>query len=162
MMEFFRLMYLAEGHANGLIKRAGMDGTNLVTFVSPVHSPRGMTLDFHNSRLYWASQDSANVQSCDLEGKDIRTAVQLAAGSRPWGFTLFEERIYVGNRAKNRVESYSKTGVDFRVLFTGSGALFHLVGLPRSDLPRTRANDCENRVCSKVCVLTPTSFSCVS
>ena len=138
-------MYLTDGRSDGSIQRAGMGGTNLITFVTPVNSPRGIAIDFKNSRLYGASEGSKNVQHCDFEGKDIQTAVQL--GSSPWGLTVFEEHIFVGNSGKNRVESYTKAGQDMRILSTGSGVLMsHLVGIPRSDLPKTRTNHCKNRV----------------
>ena len=121
-----------------------MDGTNLITFVTPVKSQRGIAVDFQNSCLYLASEGSKNVQSCDFEGKDIQTAVQL--GSSPWGLAVFEERIFVSYAFMNRVESYTKAGQDMRILSRGSSGFSHLVGIPRSDLPKTPTNHCTARI----------------
>ena len=146
----------------GSIVQAGMDDSDPFTIFSGLRSPRGITIDFQSARLYWTCKGDNTVQTSNMEGKGIRTVIQLPSGSVTYGVGLFGERIYWTNYESKTLQSSTKTGQDVRTLLTGSSAFFRFVVASNFTTPTNRTNPCEGQRCSKVCVLTPTSFSCLS
>ena len=121
-----------------------------------------LTIDFQNSRLYWTCAGSNKVQSSDIQGRDIQIVIQRATHSGPNGIGLSGDRIFWSDFESNMLESGTKSGEDVNILYGGASPLYGLALAPsRGNLVGNRTNHCENRACSKVCVLTPTSFSCL-
>ena len=108
------------------------------------------------------------MQSSDLQGHDVNTVVRLPHDSLPVGIGLLGSRIYWTNLRAKTLESSSKSGQYIQLLHnetsTDSASYLHrLAVVPRPDIPiRRRTNSCENQKCAKVCVLTPSSYSCLS
>ena len=63
----------------GIIRRAEMDGSGSAIFLSGLGNPRGITIDFDSSKLYWVEKADGKIQSSDFEGKEIRTVLTLSA-----------------------------------------------------------------------------------
>ena len=158
-------MFWTEGSVRGSISRAWMDGSNPVRLATGLHEPRGITIDFQSSRLYWTCVGDDKVQSSNMHGTNIQTVIQRPqrpTSSRPYGIALLGGRIYWTNNITKKLESQTVSGRDPRLLHTGVNPLWHLTIVPRLGLPTNRTNHCENQSCPNVCVLTPTSFKCVS
>ena len=146
----------------GSIHRAGMDGSNPETLVTGLNHPTGVTIDFALQRLYWAESGSNRIQSSDLDGRDLQLVVQLSNGSVPWGIAVLNDRIYWGNEGNYRLQSATKDGRDVQTLYTSIKGISQITIVPAPDLVNNRTNDCEGRDCSKLCVLTPTSYRCLA
>ena len=145
----------------GAIKRAGMDGSNLVTVVAGLNGPVGVTIDFDSRRLYWTEYDINKIQSSGLDGRDIQLVIQLPVGIDPWGIAILNDRIYWGNWGDNKLQSCTTNGQDIQTLYTETNDIYHVTVVPALDQPTTRKNDCAGRNCSKLCVLSPFSYRCL-
>lgn len=70
-----RLMFWSDWGTMALIGKAGMDGTNPEAFISTeLHFPNGITIDYHNSRLYWVDAKMLVIESVKLDGSDRRVS----------------------------------------------------------------------------------------
>lgn len=152
--------------AEGSIFRAGMDGSDrkiLTTIpLSGRRALRGITIDFQTSRLLWACADGDKVQSSNMDGGDIQTIITVPSNSWPFGIGMFADRIYWTNYNLKTLSSCTRTGEDYRILYTGTiSSPFHLAMVPALDPPKTRGNPCERQNCTGVCVLTPTASRCL-
>ena len=157
------IMYWTTFSRNGSVYRSAMDGSNASAIVTGQKYPSGITIDFQNSRLYWACHGDDKIQSSNMQGADFKTVVKLHRGADPRGIGLLAGRIYWTGTNKRTLESSTMTGQDFQILHNGTAYFSHLAVVPRLDLPsRTRLNHCENQCGDKVCVLKTTSFKCLS
>ena len=156
-----RIMYWTRFNA-GSIHKAGMDGSSPVKLVSGLRFPIGVTIDYASRRLYWTESTSHKIQSSNLDGRDVRLVVQLPSGSRPWGIAVFNDRIYWGNEWNNQLQSCNKDGQDVQTLYTANDDIRHITSIPAPDQPSSRKNACEGRNCSKLCVLSPSSYRCLT
>ena len=128
---------------NCTIWTAGMDGTDPHVAVSGLKLPYGIAIDLNMSRLYWTEEDMDRIQSANLDGSDTRTIVKL---SGPQGIAVLADEIFWGNWRSHELQSSSKTGGHIRTLHTHA---------------RNGVNLCESQNCSKLCVLSPSSFRCL-
>ena len=158
----YRIMYFTDLSASGSINRAGMDGSNPVKLVSRLNYPAGITIDVQNSRLYWTCYGDDKIKSSDLQGRNVQTVLRHRRGSNAWGIGLTRDRIYFTDWSTKKLWSITKTGLDVQLLHIGTTNLLHVSMVPRSGLPRSRTNHCKNHACSKVCVLTQSSFRCLA
>ena len=142
------------------IVKGGMDGSNPEILIPGLTNPLGIVIDFEASRLYWAEFNDNRIQSSNLQGGDIITAVQMS-GSGLYGIAIAKDRIFWGNYVDRSLQSSSKTGEDVRTLAVQDYYIRHITLVPDLTLPRNRTNHCDRHECSKVCVLTATSFRCV-
>jgi len=52
-----------------------MDGSNPEVFISEeLHFPNGLTVDYHNSRLYWVDAKLQVIESVKMDGSDRRVS----------------------------------------------------------------------------------------
>ena len=155
-------MFWTAASANGSIWRSGMDGSNPSKIVVGLNNPVGITIDFDDARLYWVTGGDDRVHSCDMEGQVMKTVVQLPWGAGPIGIGLLGGRIYWTLGFGQKLQSINKSGQDIQSVPLRGDIMFNLAAVPRMDLPRNRTNDCDKAHCSKVCVLTPSSYRCLS
>ena len=155
-------MFWTSYGTQGTLSRAWMDGSNAAVLKTGLSMPLGIAIDFQDSCLYWAEYASNKLQSSDFHGQNVKTILELPDGSNPVGIGVLGRRIYWTEMGKKRLQSSTKSGKDIRLLHEGTDWLHRLAVVPRSDVPMSGNNDCENRNCSKVCVLTPTSYRCLS
>ena len=145
------------------ILKAGMDGASPVTVIPGLNDVYGMIIDYESSRLYWADHGSMKIQSSNLQGGDISTEVLLSANG-PYGLGLLHDTIIWGNFHGRALQQRTiGAAANISTLYTGSHFIRHLTIVPPPyNRPPNRKNDCAGQTCSKVCVLTASSFSCVS
>ena len=148
------------------IMQAWADGTNEVEIVSGF-DPRGIAVDYKSSKLYWADWWDGVVQSSGLDGSNVQTLV-----SEPYvsAIAVDENRVYYGNwhwEVPPVMRSCNKTGGDVKTLYTGDSTtkytLMSHLALMSPHAPETgRRNECEDQICDGICVLTPSSYRCLS
>ena len=154
-------MYYTRYKPNLSIMRAGMDGSSPVTLVSASGDAYGIVIDFKASKLFWPDDDHHIIQSSNLQGGDRLTIVQLS-NVYPHGIAFAKDRIYWGESISKKLQSSTTAGDDITTLHTDSGGIRHLTVVPDFSLPRNRTNYCARHSCEKVCVLTATSFRCLT
>ena len=154
-------MYVSKNNDSngGGILKAGMDGSNPIRIVTALGEPCGIIIDYHSSRLYWADLGTKEIQSSNLEGGDIVTVITLQVG--PYGIALLGDKLYWGHYQSNAVQSCSTSGTGLRTVHDGTTITWQFT-VPAWGLSRNRTDHCEQHTCSNVCVLTPTSFRCLS
>ena len=158
-----RIMYWTTADSPGSVKRGGLDGSEVSVIVTGRSYPAGIAIDFQRSHIYWTVGGEDRVKSSDMEGNDVQTVIQLPADSGTYGIALYGNRIYVRNWSSKKVQSFTTAGEDPQDLHTNTNHLYHLAIISaRPHHPINRTNHCENRGCSKVCVLTRTAFKCVT
>ena len=156
-----RVMFWTAYTRNTYIYRSRMDGSDTSVFLTNVPRPIGLKIDFQSSRLWW-TRDLTYIESSTLEGTDIKKYATLLRSSMPSQVDFFRGRAYWVLHAGRSLQSSPVSGGSIQTLHNDAGLLQNLVAVPREHLPRNRTNDCENRKCSNVCVLTPDAFSCVN
>lgn len=144
------------------IERAGMDGSRPSSIITGLNYPHKIVIDFHNSRLYWAGWGDDTVKSSAMCGTDIQIVSRRPGESGTSGIGVYGSRLYWTNYFTKMLESSTLTGQDVQLLYSSESNLEGLTIVPRLDLPNNRSNDCAGRTCSKICVLAPSSFRCLS
>jgi hypothetical protein len=67
---------------DGSIERADFDGKNRTTIVPKggTFTPKQLTLDGKNAKLYWCDREGMRVMRCNLDGSTIETLVDTSKG----------------------------------------------------------------------------------
>jgi hypothetical protein len=67
---------------DGSIERVDLDGGNRTTIVPEggTFTPKQLTLDRRNGRLYWSDREGMRVMRCCLDGSDLETLVETGWG----------------------------------------------------------------------------------
>ena len=97
-----------------------MDGSNRSVIVPRLYSPKGLTIDFQESRLYWVSYYGGTVQSSDLNGHDVKVVVLRMKGNGPFGIVGWGEYLYWTHMASKHLGMGSKSGQDTKLLYKGT------------------------------------------
>ena len=95
---FSRYMYWTDWGETPKIERAGMDGSiwsRKVIIGDNIFWPNGLTLDYTDSKIYWADAKLSFIHSCDFDGSNRR---EVVAGERslphPFALTLSDDMLY--------------------------------------------------------------------
>ena len=114
------------------IERAGLDGSHRVILVnSSIAWPNGITIDFHNQKLYWVDAKLDKIEIMNLDGSSRRI---LLSESLPhvFGFTLLGDRLYWTDWQRRAVESVNKeTGGERKIIIN---SLTDMMGLKAVNL----------------------------
>ena len=156
-----RIMFWSTYHRRGFIYQSRMDGSHTETFISNLMFPLGLRIDFQNSRLWWTN-DHIDIMSSTLDAADIKTFLRFPRMRGPCQVAFLRGRVFWVHHWTKMLQSSDMLGGGIQTLHTDSGFLQNLIAVPREHLPMNRTNDCENRKCKKVCVLTPDAFSCMN
>ncbi|XP_064419902.1 low-density lipoprotein receptor-related protein 1B [Latimeria chalumnae] len=138
------------------IGRIGMDGTNSsVVIEMMIFRPIALTIDYVNSRLYWADENHIEFASMDgsnrhkVPNQDIPGVIAL---------TLFEDYIYwTDGKMKSLTRAHKNSGTDRMSLINSWHAMtdvqvYHSYRQP--DVPRHLCKT-NNGGCSHLCLLSP-------
>ena len=149
--------------ARNSVGRSGMDGSNPLSIISGLNGPRGIKVDFEESRIYFTVASDHKIESSNFQGGDRRTVIQVSSDSYPYGIVLLNNKIYWANLYSKTIQCCTKDGGDTEILLnTGTSGVGYLTAVPMLNLPRNRINHCAQQSCSKVCVLTTTSSRCLN
>jgi len=69
-------------HNDGSIERVDLDGENHTTIIpeGETFTPKQMTLDRKNAKLYWCDREGMRVMRCNLDGSKVETLVDTSKG----------------------------------------------------------------------------------
>ena len=149
--------------------RAGMDGTDVVQFLSGLDHPVGVTVDFDESRIYWSEYTGHSISSSSaLNSSDVFVVADNETETDdgglsvkyPWGIAVHNDYVYWGNFHDSSLQRCSKWGGEIETLLSDQGHIQQLT-TTKWNFRMTRANDCEGTNCGGICVLTPSSYRCV-
>ena len=138
-----------------------MDGSSPTALVTGLGNRRGLTLDLASERLYWTEYNSHTIRSSNLDRNDLRTVIQLPSDSKPYGIAFWNDRIYWGNAGNFKLQTCTADGQDIQTLYAETQTIRHIAIGSALNMSATRANHCEGRNCSLLCVLTATSYRCL-
>jgi len=101
------------------IERAWMDGapeSRSIIIGDNIHWPNGLTLDYGESRIYWADAKFSFIHSCEFDGSDRREVV-VGTLPHPFALTLFDDFLYWTDWQTQAIHSCNKnTGGDRKVI----------------------------------------------
>jgi len=68
---------------DGSLRRADLDGTNVVTLVPAggAYTPKQLKLDVAAQKLYWSDREGMRIQRASTDGSELETLVTVASGS---------------------------------------------------------------------------------
>ena len=150
-------MYWSKGGSDGSLSRAVMDGSELVVLVPRINEPRGVQIDFQESRLYWASAGDKTIESSDFDGQNRLVVARLPQDSWPQGLAILGDSIFWSDHYSGKLEQSFKSGPEINTLVKNEHDIKHLTLVPDPGLPNGVGNLCAHRNCSIVCVLTSSS-----
>ena len=93
---FSRYVYWTDWGEVPKIERAGMDGvqdSREVIVSDNIFWPNGLTIDYDDSKIYWADAKLHYIHSCDFDGTNRRSVIEEGL-PHPFALTLFENTLY--------------------------------------------------------------------
>lgn len=100
-----------------------MDGdpeTRSTIISDNIYWPNGLTIDYVESRLYWADAKLAFIHSCNYDGSDRRTVVDGSL-PHPFSLTLYENSLYWTDWQTKAIHTCDKlTGENRSIVFKHS------------------------------------------
>ena len=125
-------MYWTDWGKKPKIERAGLDGSHRITLVnSSVTWPNGVTIDFHEQKIYWADAKLDKIEVMNLDGSN-RGLILDKKLPHVFGFTVLGDRLYWTDWQRNTIESCNKrTGGERKTII---GSLPDLMGLKAVNL----------------------------
>ena len=137
-----------------------MDGANVSRIVMGLKDPRAIVIDFQASKLYWTDFDASKIQYSYLDGGKAHTILENLAG--PMGIALIGGKMFWGDWTNKTLQASARGGTDISAHHTDTYSIRYLTVGPDLELPRNRSNPCEGQKCSSICVLTTTSYRCLT
>nr|QIQ19559.1 vitellogenin receptor [Sogatella furcifera] len=149
-------MYWSDWGDKSVIARSGMDGLDVVDFVSAdLGWPNGITIDHGNQRLYWVDAKLASIESVRLDGKDRRKVLEHAL-AHPYSIAVFEDTIYWSDWQTLKIESANKfTGKNRRTVVQDKKKIFGIKVYHPAMYDLNEINYCFAAPCSDLCLLAP-------
>ena len=125
-------MYWTDWGRHPKIERAELDGSHRITLVnSSVAWPNGITIDFHEQKIYWADAKLDKIEAMNLDGSHRRTILDENL-PHVFGFTMLGDRLYWTDWQRRAIESTDKrTGGDRKMIID---SLPDLMGLKAVNL----------------------------
>lgn len=151
------LMYWSEWPSDS-IRRAAMDGGDLVTIILGANHASGLTQDVETRRLYWASQSRPKaIESADWDGKN-RAIVVSEDVEEPYAVALYGQFVYWSDwntgdiERVNKVDGANRTLVHSELTYSSSLLVFH-------SERQNGTNGCvvNNGGCAHLCLALPAS-----
>lgn len=153
-------MYWTDWGDHPQIGRALMDGRNSTSFVSGnIRWPNGLALDLPNSRLYWTDAKQTTIESVRLDGTDRRIILQGIV-KHPYAIAVFENRLFWSDWGTNSIQSCDKfTGKNHRTIIKEQKDIYDIT-IYHPTNHKKLYNPCVGAMCSDVCLLSGTTYSC--
>ncbi|XP_078613211.1 low-density lipoprotein receptor-related protein 2-like isoform X2 [Branchiostoma floridae x Branchiostoma japonicum] len=145
---------------NPKITRASPDGSNRLQLVSSqaeqlTGSPTALAIDYNRERLYWATVSPGNVQSCSLNGGDVRT-LWSGDSANLFGIAFYKDyALWTDNNTQSLTYGRAYTGgtlLDSRTV-TFSTPTYNIKLYDDTEQPlQTSACDQRNGGCVELCL----------
>ncbi|XP_019854787.1 PREDICTED: uncharacterized protein LOC100641362, partial [Amphimedon queenslandica] len=165
--EPYRYIFWAEGSSvsNSTIKRANLNGSNVVTIATEVVNPVAMAIDVVDLKLYWIS-DNGHVCRSSFDGSN-QGVVHVSEDVVFNGIAVFEDFIYLTNSANSSIIRINKLTTNDRpivLVYTDSNSIGP-IHVNHSLLQTTDSSDIDeclinNGGCGQGCVNTIGSYYC--
>nr|BAW33243.1 low density lipoprotein receptor-related protein 6 [Hemicentrotus pulcherrimus] len=151
-------MYWCEWDGESHIERAYMDGSNREILYQGGRAS-GLTIDYEDRRLYWASYDTNAVESTNMIGEDHRHLVTDEL-PHPFGVTQFRDFVYWSDWESQTIERCNKTSGANRTRIQG-GLDYVMDILVFHSSRQAGWNPCseENGGCEQLCLSHPNASS---
>ena len=102
-------MYWTDWGKHPKIERVGLDGSHRITLVNTsVAWPNGITIDFHEQKLYWVDAKLDKIEVMNLDGSNRRVILDHKL-PYVFGFTVFGDRLFWTQWERGAIESVNKT-----------------------------------------------------
>ena len=117
------------------IERAELDGSHRITLVNTsVAWPNGITIDFHEQKLYWVDAKLDKIEIMNLDGSNRRVILDSKL-PHVFGFTVLGDRLFWTDWQRRAIESVNKkTGNNRNVILDSVPDLMGLKAV-NLDLP---------------------------
>ena len=90
------------------IERAELDGSHRITLVkTSVVWPNGITIDFHEQKLYWVDAKLDKIEIMNLDGSNRRVILDSKL-PHVFGFTVLGDRLFWTDWQRRAIESVNK------------------------------------------------------
>ncbi|XP_050407937.1 low-density lipoprotein receptor-related protein 6 [Patella vulgata] len=152
-------MYWSDWGETPKIERAGMDGKHLTRkaiITENVYWPNGLTLDYDDSKIFWADGKLSYIHKCNFDGSDRRVVVEGSL-PHPFALTLEGESLFWTDWKTHSIHMCDKkTGLQKSVVHDNifSPMDIHVYTATRQP---TGKNPCGNNNggCSHLCLMSP-------
>ena len=125
-------MYWTDWGKHPKIERAELDGSHRITLVNTsVAWPNGITIDFHEQKLYWVDAKLDKIEIMNLDGSNRRVILDHKL-PHVFGFTVLGDRLFWTDWQRRAIESVNKKTGDNRKTIIDS--LPDLMGLKAVNL----------------------------
>ena len=125
-------MYWTDWGKHPKIERAELDGSHRITLVNTsVAWPNGITIDFHEQKLYWVDAKLDKIEIMNLDGSNRRVILDHKL-PHVFGFTVLGDRLFWTDWQRRAIESVNKKTGDNRKVIIDS--LPDLMGLKAVNL----------------------------
>ncbi|CAG9862634.1 unnamed protein product [Phyllotreta striolata] len=153
-------MYWTDWEEPSRIGYSLMDGSNDKPFVEKdIHWPNGLALDHPNSRLYWTDAKKMTLESIRLDGTDRRIILEDIV-KHPYAIAVFEDKLYWSDWATRTIQQCDKfDGKNHRTMIEEKELIYGISIYHPAQQSRS-VNPCETALCSDLCLLKGTSYSC--
>ncbi|XP_005110515.1 low-density lipoprotein receptor-related protein 6 isoform X2 [Aplysia californica] len=159
-------MYWTDWGETPKIEKAGMDGneeTRSVIVSKNIHWPNGLTIDYAESKIYWADAKLSLIHSCDFDGGNRRPVVEGSL-PHPFALTVSGDSLYWTDWHTHSIHGCNKlTGAKCFLVLDDIYAPMDIHAFMPSRQPNGR-NMCgdNNGGCSHLCLMSPTPpyFTC--
>ena len=128
-------MYWTDWGDHPKIERAGLDGSHRMALVNTsVAWPNGITIDYLDSKIYWADAKLDKIEVMNLDGSNRRVVLDDKL-PHIFGFTVLGDHLYWTDWQRRAIESVNKKTRDGRQTIIDS--LPDLMGLKAVNLNLT-------------------------
>ncbi|KAK7490751.1 hypothetical protein BaRGS_00017980, partial [Batillaria attramentaria] len=141
------------------IERAGMDGdqdSREVIVNDNIFWPNGLTIDYKDSKIYWADAKLHYIHSCDFDGSNRRVIVEGGL-PHPFALTVFEDNLYWTDWQTRSIHTCNKhTAAETMVVHEDiySPMDIHVFSAKRQPSGVNPCGD-SNGGCSHLCLMSP-------
>ncbi|CAH0560459.1 unnamed protein product [Brassicogethes aeneus] len=157
------LVFWTDWGPNPKIERAEMDGSNRKSIITEsVFWPNGLTLDYTNSRIYWADAKHNVIETAMLDGSNRKKVISKGL-PHPFALTIFEESIFWTDWHTKSISTANKaTGAGLRTIHSQLHFPMDIHSYHPQRQPRY-PNKCgtNNGGCAHMCIPNKKSYTCV-
>ncbi|KAL6483428.1 hypothetical protein MHYP_G00083000 [Metynnis hypsauchen] len=146
------------------ISMANTDGTNRTLLFTNQKSPVGLSIDFHEERLYWISSGNSTINRCKLDG----TGLEIVEGvkgklTKATALAVMGDKLWWADQGTDQVGTCDKNGGNWKILRNSTSPVMHMK-IYNETVQQKGTNLCtkNNGDCSQLCLPTsPTSRACM-
>ncbi|XP_028171895.1 low-density lipoprotein receptor-related protein 4-like isoform X3 [Ostrinia furnacalis] len=157
------LVFWTDWGPNPKIERADMDGSRRKSvIVNRIFWPNGLTIDYTESKIYWADAKHHVIERATFDGRD-RKRITNKGLPHPFAITLFEDAIYWTDWHTKSISTINKeTGMGIQTVHAGLNVPMDIHSYHPLRQLKTYKNRCgpNNGGCSHLCLPNSNDRTC--